>query len=398
MLEDFVDGDLTGGACGADEGGFEEGAFGEAVFEAAFGLEEVVEEAGDAGGVDFAGLAFDDVELSVGEVAEEVAVGGVGLDEDVAEVFEEVEEDAFEVFAGFVEAGDGIEEGGDVPGEDGGGEVFEVALGDEAEDGEDIVLGEVAAAEGDELIEGGLGVAHAALGAAGDGDEGILGGVDGFGFADEAEAVGDVAGADAAEVEALTAGEDGGGDFLRFGGGEEEFDVCGGLFEGFEEGVEGTNGEHVDFVDDINFVAGVVGAEFGVFADFADGIDAVVAGPVDFEDVHGVAGGDFAAAFADVAGGGGGAFHAVEALGEDAGGGGFAGAAGADEEVGVGDAVLGDGAGEGIGDVSLADDVGEDLGPVFAGDNFVSHREGFRGRVGGARMAARGSTAPVSWS
>ena len=130
----------------------------------------------------------------------------------------------------------------------------------------------------------------------------------------------------------------------------------------------------MDFVDDVDLEAGVVGAEFGVFADFADGVDAVVAGAVDFEHVHGGAGGDFAAAVAGVAGINGGAGFAIEAFGEDPGGGGFSGAAGADKEVGVGDAVALDGTGQGIGDMGLAHHVGEALGTVFAGDDFVCHK------------------------
>ena len=57
---------------------------------------------------------------------------------------------------------------------------------------------------------------------------------------------------DAAQIEALAAGEDGGQDLLRLGGGEHELHMRGGFLEGLEEGVERLLGQHVDFVDDVN--------------------------------------------------------------------------------------------------------------------------------------------------
>src|SRR5438552_3696699 len=107
--------------------------------------------------------------------------------------------------------------------------------------------------------------------------------------------------------------------------------------------------------------------ELDVLTDFADLVDAAVAGAVDLEHVHVLAGGDAAAAVADAAGRDGRPLFAVERLGEDAGGGGFADAAGAGEEVGVGDAVAGDGVAEGLGDGLLPDQVAEQLRPVAAG-------------------------------
>lgn len=90
------------------------------------------------------------------------------------------------------------------------------------------------------------------------------------------EVLGDDFGGDGAEVEALAAGDDGGEDFVRFGGGEDEFDVFGGFFEDFQEGVEGGIGEHVDFIDVVDFKAGAGGCEGGGFAEGADLLDAVI--------------------------------------------------------------------------------------------------------------------------
>ncbi len=52
----------------------------------------------------------------------------------------------------------------------------------------------------------------------------------------------------AAKGEALTAGGDGDGNFVRFGGTEDKDDVSWWFFKGFEEGVKGAGGEHMDFV------------------------------------------------------------------------------------------------------------------------------------------------------
>jgi hypothetical protein len=197
--------------------------------------------------------------------------------------------------------------------------------------------------------------------------------VDGFEFRDVGEVLDDEGGGDAAEVEALAAGEDGGQDFFRFGGGEHEFGVGGRFFERFQEGVEGLLGEHVDFVDDVDLEPGGGGGVADGVAQLADFLDTAVAGAVDFDDVEGTAFGDFAAAGVVVLEIDLGTIGAIQALGEDAGDGGFAGAAGAAEEVGVGDAVLADGVGEGLGNVILADDVAEPLRSVFAGDDLVRH-------------------------
>jgi hypothetical protein len=61
------------------------------------------------------------------------------------------------------------------------GEGAELGPGGETEHGEDIGLGDAQAAEADELVEGGLGIAHTAIGAAGDGVESGFADVDAFG-------------------------------------------------------------------------------------------------------------------------------------------------------------------------------------------------------------------------
>lgn len=107
--------------------------------------------------------------------------------------------------------------------------------------GQDIVEdggGELSGRDGEQLVEDAEGIAHGAVGEPGDSSEdGFVGA--GALFADDmGEPVGDGLGADVAEVEALAAALDGGGYFLDFGGGEDELDVLGRLFEGLQQRVE----------------------------------------------------------------------------------------------------------------------------------------------------------------
>ena len=178
---------------------------------------------------------------------------------------------------------------------------------------------------------------------------------------------------DRAQVEALAAGEDGGQDLVRLGGGEDEFHVRRRFLERLEQRVEGRVREHVDLVDVVDLELPAGGGEADGFAQVADLFDAVVRGAVDFQHVERAAFGDLDA---DVLVGvevGFRAVGAVERLGENAGGGGLAGAARADEKIGVGEALLGDGVAQGAHDVVLSEDVVEGFGSVFAGEDLITH-------------------------
>lgn len=242
------------------------------------------------------------------------------------------------------------------------------------------------AAEGDELIEHRLGVAHAAIGTFGDGPGG--GGIEGdvFESGDVLEVGGDGFRGDRAEVEALAAGEDGGEDLVRLGGGEDEFHMRRWFFERLEQGVERRVREHVDLVDVVDFELAAGGGEADGFTEIADLFDAVVGGTVDFEHIERAAFGDFDA---DVFLGvelGFRAIGAIQGFGENAGGGGFAGATRADEEVGVGEALLGDRIAQRADDMILTEDVVEGFGTVFSGEDLVTH-EGECREDGGFVMA-----------
>src|SRR5207253_1442493 len=86
---------------------------------------------------------------------------------------------------------------------------------------------------------------------------------------------------DSREVEPLAARQDGDGDLVHLGGGEDELDVRRRLLKGLQQGVEGLLGEHVDFVDDVDLVARPGGAVLNVGPDVAHLVDPAVAGGQD---------------------------------------------------------------------------------------------------------------------
>ena len=129
-------------------------------------------------------------------------------------------------------------------------------------------------------------VAHSAVGPFCDGPSGGLLECDALLAGDVEEVLGDGFRGDGPEVEALAAREDGGEDFIRLGGGEDEFHVRWRFFERLEERVEGGVREHVNLVDVENFELSASWGEADGFAKVADLFDAVVGGTVDFQDVE----------------------------------------------------------------------------------------------------------------
>ena len=236
-----------------------------------------------------------------------------------------------------------------------------------------MIEGDGFAGKANELFEGGFSVAESTLGLAGDKDKSLVGDLDLFGIGDFAEMGGDDGVGDAAEIEPLATGEDGGGEFLDLGGGEDELHVGGGLLQRFEESVESLAGEHVNFVDDVDFEFSAGGGVGNTVAEILDLVDAAVGGAVDLEDVETAAFGDlladvFVGVEVDPR-----ALRAVEGFGEDAGGGSFADAAGTDKEEGMGKAALSDGVREGFDDVFLPDEFREGAGAVFTGEDEIGH-------------------------
>jgi len=96
-----------------------------------------------------------------------------------------------------------------------------------------VVEGNILSSEADQLFKGGFCVAQSTFRLAGEQDEGFIGNFNLFCVGDLTEVGADEGIGDTAKVEPLTAGEDRCGEFLDFGGGEDEFDVGGRLFKGF---------------------------------------------------------------------------------------------------------------------------------------------------------------------
>ncbi len=199
--------------------------------------------------------------------------------------------------------GDGDDFGGAV-GVDSLQDAFKDGIGDGAHKLADLGGVEAGAAiengrAGDGLVHDAEGVAHGAVAGFGEEREGAFVGVDAFVLGDAAEFAEDVGELDGVEGEVLAARADGLGDVFGLGGGHHEDDVVGRLFESFEQGVEGGIGDLVGFVEDVDLVLVAGGAVAGGVAKLADLVDAAVGGGVDLDDVDGVAGADFEAAFAD---------------------------------------------------------------------------------------------------
>ena len=184
---------------------------------------------------------------------------------------------------------------------------------------------------------------------------------------------------DVGEVETLAARQDRDRQFLNFGGGEDEFDVRGRLFEGLQQRVERLLRQHVNFVDDVNLVAAAGWSEADVLPEFAGIINSAVACTVDFQHIDILSLGDGQAAFALVARCRGRAGDAVQRLGQDAGGARLADAACPREQVGVRDPARLQRVDEGRGNVFLPDQVRELLGPVAPGHDRVLGRGCGRG-------------------
>ena len=99
--------------------------------------------------------------------------------------------------------------------------------------------GEPVVGEGQHLVEQRLGVAHAAIGQAGDERQRLGVGLGAFGGDDAGQLADDGRIGDAAEVEALGAADDGGRHLVRVGRGQDEDDVVGRLLDQLEQRVEG---------------------------------------------------------------------------------------------------------------------------------------------------------------
>ena len=230
------------------------------------------------------------------------------------------------------------------------------------------------AREGDDLVEGALGVAHAAAGGAGDQREAGLVDGDLLRLHNLPELLGDGGGADGAELEDLRARENRVGNLVEQGRRHDEHDVRRRLLDRLEQGVERARRELVHLVDDEDLVA-VADRGDGQPRDdhLADVVDLGVGGGVDLEHVDVAPLGHLAAHVALAAWVGRGPLDAVQGAGENAGRRRLAHPPRPREHERLGDPLAGDGVAQGLGDPALAHDVVEALRPPLAGENLIGH-------------------------
>ncbi len=145
------------------------------------------------------------------------------------------------------------------------------------------------------------------------------------------------------------------------------------LLEGFEQGVECACAEHVHLVDEVDFEFPASRCVSGAFPQVADVFHAVVAGPVDLDDIEAAPLGDFQTSRALAARLRGGTGLAVQSLRQNAGGGGLADSARTHKKIGLRKPAGVHRILKCARDVLLPDDFGECLRTILAGENSVTH-------------------------
>ena len=220
-----------------------------------------------------------------------------------------------------------------------------------------------AVAKNAQLLQRGERVAHAALGMARHDGERLVVVIETLLLAHVGQAMLDILVADAVEIEALAAREDGLQNLLRVGGAQHKDHVRRRLLKRLEQRVERRRREHVDLVDDIDLVpAAHRGKVDGVDDLLAHVVHAGTACGIELVDIRVVALGDELALLASTVGQAAACtlgarrlgIATQQRLGQDARHGGLARAARSAEQVGVGQASLGDGVLERRDDMLLA--------------------------------------------
>ena len=180
------------------------------------------------------------------------------------------------------------------------------------------------------------------------------------------------------QVELQTAREHGHRHFLWVGGGQDEFQVLGGLLQGLEHGVERMPGEHVNLVDHEDLKTALHGLVDRLLEQGLHLIHPAVGGRIEFGVVHKAPGVDVGAGLAHATGLGRDVTMAVstqtvERFGQDTRDGGLAHTAGAGEQIGVVQALGGQRIGQSLYHVTLPHHFGEVARAVFASQDDVGH-------------------------
>ena len=273
---------------------------------------------------------------------------------------------------------DGVEHRGAIGLRQGLDQTEHVAAVDRAEHVAHGVFLQLATAKSDGLIGERQGVAHGATSPPRDQTQSADLGGHALGLQHLLQVLQDRVGRHGPQVELQTAREHGHRHFLWVGGGQDEFQVLGGLFQGLEHGVERMPGEHVHLVDHEDLEAPLHRFVDGLFEQGLHILHAAVGSRVKFGVVHETPGIDVGAGLTHAARLGGDVAVAIKAqtverFGQDARDRGLAHTSGAGEQIGVVQALCGQGVGQGLDHVALPHHFGEVARAVFAGQDDVGH-------------------------
>ena len=328
--------------------------------------------AGELGGAELRGLHGHAVEFLLRHAAQHGGSGGGtrgAHDDEVAQAFEQVFDEAARVLAGLHDPVDGVERGGRVAvGDrvDGLVEQRRVRVAEQRHGA--VVFDGVPVGSGHQLIEQRQGVARRP--AAGPHHERQHARRDGhlLGVAHLLHVFEHRPGRHEPERVVMRARTDGADHLFGLGCRKDELDVLGRLFDDLQQRVEALRRDHVRLVQDEDLVSVAGGSEDRALTDVPGIVDPVVAGRVDLDHVEGSAAvaGQLHTARADPAWRVGGTLGAVQAARENTGGCRLAATSGPAEQIGVIHPVRAQGRHQRIGHLRLTDHFGKSLGPVAA--------------------------------
>ena len=253
-------------------------------------------------------------------------------------------------------------------------QLVQVVVVEGAQHGQHALQTHAAVAVGQRLIGEAQGIAHAAVGGLGQGQQGA--GLERLTFLIQHpfQLLGDLALIQAFEVELQAAGQDGDRELLRIRGGQQELHIGGRLFQGFEQRIEAVARQHVHLIDEVDLEAAAGRAVLHVVEQLAGIFHLGAGGRIDLQQIDEVALIDLAAGVAYAARVAADPLLAVEALGQDAGYGGLADPAGAAQQVGMMQPSLIQGIGQGGQHMLLANHLFKRMGAPFTRQNLIAHR------------------------
>ncbi len=146
-----------------------------------------------------------------------------------------------------------------------------------------MLLRDLRPAEGDELIEHRLRVAHTSISHASDSHSGFFGEAHPLILSDMHQMLRDDFSRDGAQVKTLTARENGGENLMRLCRCEDELRVRWGLFQCLEQSIEGFLRQHMNLIDVDDAKLSTSGGKLHAITEVADIINTAVGSTIDFE-------------------------------------------------------------------------------------------------------------------